>query len=248
MGLACPGVASPKYWGLGCGGFKGFHRYHISLRHPKLKLSKLREHLLLWFTIELSRLMRNLGIRVLYFSYHFSVCSPVGSHCDSREDYSLIERKGLAVMDCSWACLGDLPPVKLRCASPCLCTEIHSLKIMSSGRIWFHGHYYQLYHKWLYIFLLFIFYIFTSWQWCIYLSWIHHLSLTKKNFLLGTSLWNWRKIVLNCSTIAGCSKSSKLWSTSLAILRRGIISSFNNMVQLSSETLYGINFHATIFV
>lgn len=132
--------------------------------------------------------MRNLGITVLYFSYHFSVCSPVGSHCVSREDYSLIERKGLAVVDCSWACLGDVPFVKLRCASPCLCTKIHSLKIMSGGRIWFHGHYYQLYHKWLYIFLLFIFYIFTSWQWCIYLSWIHHLSLTKKNFLLGTSV------------------------------------------------------------
>lgn len=63
------------------------------------------EHLLLWFTRDLSRLMRNLGITVLYFSYNLSVCSPVGSHCVSREDYCLIERKGLAVVDCSWACL-----------------------------------------------------------------------------------------------------------------------------------------------
>jgi len=143
---------------------------------------------------------------------------------------------------------GDVSFVKLRCASPCLCPKIHSLKIMSGGRIWFHGHYYQLYHKWLYIHLLFIFYIFTSWQWCIYLSWIHHSSLTIFFFFLGTSLWNWRKIVLNCSTMAGCSKSSKLWSTLSAILCRGIICSFNNMVQLSSEILYGINFYATIFV
>ncbi|KAG6767289.1 hypothetical protein POTOM_028486 [Populus tomentosa] len=134
MGLACPGVASPKYRGLGCGGFKGFHRYHISLRHPKLKLSKLREHLLLWFTRELSRLMPNLGITVLYFSYHFSVCSPVGSHCVSREDYSLIERKGLAVVDCSWACLGDLSPVKLRCASPCLLPWLVAANPVNYGR------------------------------------------------------------------------------------------------------------------
>ncbi|KAJ6353630.1 hypothetical protein OIU76_002619 [Salix suchowensis] len=46
------------------------------------------------------------------------VLSPVGSHCVSREDYNIIKRKGLAVVDCSWARLEDVPFVKLRCASP----------------------------------------------------------------------------------------------------------------------------------
>lgn len=53
-------------------------------------------------------------------------CSPVGTLCVSREDYSLIQRKGLAVVDCSWARLGDVPFVKLRCTAPRLCTSLNS--------------------------------------------------------------------------------------------------------------------------
>ncbi|CAH9072339.1 unnamed protein product [Cuscuta europaea] len=44
--------------------------------------------------------------------------SPAGSHCISREDHVLIEQKGLAVVDCSWARLDDVPFAKLRCAAP----------------------------------------------------------------------------------------------------------------------------------
>lgn len=51
-----------------------------------------------------------------YFSLTFG--SPVGNQCVSKEDYTLIKRKGLAVVDCSWARLSDVPFVKLRCAAP----------------------------------------------------------------------------------------------------------------------------------
>ncbi|KAM1161130.1 hypothetical protein ACFX2B_000258 [Malus domestica] len=48
------------------------------------------------------------------------VLSPVGTLCVSREDYSLIQQKGLAVVDCSGARLDDVPFVKLCCTAPCL--------------------------------------------------------------------------------------------------------------------------------
>lgn len=53
--------------------------------------------------------------------------SPVGQQCVSREDYSSIKRKGLAVVDCSWARLADVPFVKLRCASPRLRMDLNTL-------------------------------------------------------------------------------------------------------------------------
>ncbi|KHN38204.1 Putative ribosome biogenesis protein C16orf42 like [Glycine soja] len=43
---------------------------------------------------------------------------PAGNQCVSREDYSLIQKKGLAVVDCSWARLDDVPFMRLRCAAP----------------------------------------------------------------------------------------------------------------------------------
>ncbi|KAK2975220.1 hypothetical protein RJ640_008997 [Escallonia rubra] len=46
------------------------------------------------------------------------VLSPAGRQCVSKGDYSLMNRKGLAVVDCSWARLDDVPFTKLRCAAP----------------------------------------------------------------------------------------------------------------------------------
>jgi pre-rRNA-processing protein TSR3 len=37
------------------------------------------------------------------------ILSPSGSRCVSREDAALISAKGLAVVDCSWNRLDDVP-------------------------------------------------------------------------------------------------------------------------------------------
>ena len=47
--------------------------------------------------------------------------SPVGTQCVSKADHPIVQRKGLAVVDCSWARLSDVPFVKLRCGAPRLC-------------------------------------------------------------------------------------------------------------------------------
>ncbi|XP_056163647.1 uncharacterized protein LOC115687303 isoform X2 [Syzygium oleosum] len=51
--------------------------------------------------------------------------SPVGKQCVSKEDYNLIKRKGLAVVDCSWARLSDVPFIKLRCSAPRLSNPVN---------------------------------------------------------------------------------------------------------------------------
>lgn len=59
---------------------------------------------------------------LVYILISFTVISsPAGQQCVSREDQNLINGKGLAVVDCSWARLDDVPFAKLRCAAPRLC-------------------------------------------------------------------------------------------------------------------------------
>lgn len=53
--------------------------------------------------------------------------SPVGRQCVSKEDYALIKSRGLAVVDCSWARLTDVPFAKLRCTAPRLCKKLQSV-------------------------------------------------------------------------------------------------------------------------
>ncbi|ESW31728.1 hypothetical protein PHAVU_002G262800 [Phaseolus vulgaris] len=62
------------------------------------------------------------------------VLSPAGSQCVSREDYSIIQKKGLAVVDCSWARLDDVPFVRLRCAAPRLLPWLVAANPINYGR------------------------------------------------------------------------------------------------------------------
>lgn len=43
--------------------------------------------------------------------------SPVGKKCVSREDQALVREKGLAVVDCSWKGLAEVPFAQLRCGA-----------------------------------------------------------------------------------------------------------------------------------
>ncbi|KAJ6918865.1 hypothetical protein NC651_012964 [Populus alba x Populus x berolinensis] len=70
----------------------------------------------------------------LHYGFGKGMEIPVGSHCVSREDYNLIKRKGLAVVDCSWARLEDVPFVKLRCASPRLLPWLVAANPVNYGR------------------------------------------------------------------------------------------------------------------
>ncbi|KAL6509496.1 hypothetical protein OROGR_022806 [Orobanche gracilis] len=64
------------------------------------------------------------------------VLSPTGTQCVSQEDLELIRSRGLAVVDCSWARLDDVPFTKLRCAAPRLCQREIGSGTLTVVKIW----------------------------------------------------------------------------------------------------------------
>ena len=62
----------------------------------------------------------------LCYTLKLDICySPMGKKCVSREDQPLIQERGLAVVDCSWAGLKDVPFAHLRCGAARLCKFIN---------------------------------------------------------------------------------------------------------------------------
>ncbi|WPT12998.1 Ribosome biogenesis protein TSR3-like protein [Picochlorum sp. SENEW3] len=67
-----------------------------------------------------TRLVRQGVVQELRLGQHFPgvIMSPVGRSCVSMEDADLIESKGLAVVDCSWNKLDDVPFGRIKGRAP----------------------------------------------------------------------------------------------------------------------------------
>ncbi|MCO5597644.1 hypothetical protein L7F22_051725 [Adiantum nelumboides] len=62
------------------------------------------------------------------------VLSPLGKKCVSREDQLLVKERGLAVIDCSWARLDDVPFSTLKCGAPRLMPWLVAANPVNYGR------------------------------------------------------------------------------------------------------------------
>ncbi|CAK9876245.1 unnamed protein product [Sphagnum jensenii] len=62
------------------------------------------------------------------------VLSPVGQKCVSREDQQLLQERGLAVVDCSWKGLKDVPFANLRCGAARLLPWLVAANPVNYGR------------------------------------------------------------------------------------------------------------------
>lgn len=91
-----------------------------------------------------------------------------------------MKRKGLAVVDCSWARLGDVPFVKLRCAAPRLCMYFDSLNRILIGNILFniepHSHAFTYAFSLMYMCIsnisMGVFHIYSTFVYCSYGVWL----------------------------------------------------------------------------
>lgn len=82
----------------------------------------MREHLLLLELVTAAQVFQGV------------VLSPMGRCCVSRADRDLVASKGLAVVDCSWARLDDVPFARIRSPAPRLLPWLLAANPVNYGR------------------------------------------------------------------------------------------------------------------